>query len=211
MPRTARRSYAIGLDIKVSPFTHRWDRSWTARSWAAACGTSRPCCTPRRCTSRMSRRPRGRTSSPRTSPAPSISWRKRAPPASPRPSSPARRAFGRALVPRGGAPAAWITEDVVPVPLNVYEVTKVPAEDLCELFHRSCSLPCLILRTSCFFPEPADRRERHGWPTRISTRRPTSSCWRADRGHRGRAPARARQGSHDRIRPIHAVSYACEG
>ena len=85
-------------------------------------------------------------------------------------------AFGRALVPRGGAPAAWITEDVVPVPLNVYEVTKVPAEDLCELFHRSCSLPCLILRTSCFFPEPADRRERHGWPTRISTRRPTSSC-----------------------------------
>jgi UDP-glucose 4-epimerase len=68
-------------------------------------------------------------------------------------------AFGRALVPPAGAPAAWITEDVVPVPRNIYGVTKVTAEDLCELFHRSFALPCLILRTSRFFPEPDDRRE----------------------------------------------------
>ena len=68
-------------------------------------------------------------------------------------------AFGRALVPAAGAPSAWITEDVVPVPRNIYGVTKVAAEDLCELFHRNFALPCLILRTSRFFPEPDDRRE----------------------------------------------------
>jgi len=68
-------------------------------------------------------------------------------------------AFGRALVPLAGAPAAWITEDVVPVPRNIYGVTKVAAEDLCEMFHRKFGLPCLILRTSRFFPEPDDRLE----------------------------------------------------
>jgi nucleoside-diphosphate-sugar epimerase len=66
-------------------------------------------------------------------------------------------AFGRALVPPEGAPAAWITEDVAPVPRNVYGVTKAAAEDLCELVHRDHGLPCLILRTSRFFPEADDR------------------------------------------------------
>ena len=66
-------------------------------------------------------------------------------------------AFGRALTPPPGAPAAWITEDVAPVPRNVYGVTKAAAEDLCELVHRDHGLPCLILRTSRFFPEPDDR------------------------------------------------------
>jgi UDP-glucose 4-epimerase len=67
--------------------------------------------------------------------------------------------FGRALTPPLGAPAAWITEDVVPMPKNIYGITKVAAEHLCELFHRSGGLPCLILRTSRFFPEPDDRKE----------------------------------------------------
>jgi UDP-glucose 4-epimerase len=66
-------------------------------------------------------------------------------------------AFGRALTPSLGAPAAWITEDVEPAPRNVYGVTKAAAEDLCELVHRDHGLPCLILRTSRFFPEPDDR------------------------------------------------------
>lgn len=65
--------------------------------------------------------------------------------------------FGRALVPAPGEPAAWITEDVVPVPRNVYGVTKVAAEQVCELVHREHGLPVLILRTSRFFPEPDDR------------------------------------------------------
>jgi UDP-glucose 4-epimerase len=67
--------------------------------------------------------------------------------------------FGRALSPTPGAPAAWITEDVVPVPRNIYGLTKVAAENLCELFHGIHGLPCLILRTSRFFPEPDDREE----------------------------------------------------
>ena len=66
-------------------------------------------------------------------------------------------AFGRALTPGAGAPAAWITEDVVPVPRNIYGVTKTAAENLCELVWRDHGLPCLILRTSRFFPEDDDR------------------------------------------------------
>lgn len=66
-------------------------------------------------------------------------------------------AFGRALTPGAGAPATWITEDVVPVPRNVYGVTKTAAENLCELVHRDHGLPVVVLRTSRFFPEPDDR------------------------------------------------------
>jgi nucleoside-diphosphate-sugar epimerase len=66
-------------------------------------------------------------------------------------------AFGRALVPAAGAPAAWINEDVRPVPRNIYGATKVAAEDLCELVHRDHGLPVVILRTSRFFPEGDDR------------------------------------------------------
>ena len=64
-------------------------------------------------------------------------------------------AFGRGLVPPPGAPAAWITEDVTPVPKNIYGVTKVAADDLCELFHQRVGLPCLVLRTSRY---PGTRR-----------------------------------------------------
>src|SRR4051794_25984447 len=65
-------------------------------------------------------------------------------------------AFGRALTSGRGEPAAWITEDVVPRPRNVYGVTKTAAEDLCELVHRDHGLPSLVLRTSRFFPEADD-------------------------------------------------------
>jgi UDP-glucose 4-epimerase len=68
-------------------------------------------------------------------------------------------AFGRALVPPPGEPAAWITEAVRPVPKNIYGATKTAAEDLCELVHRDHGLPVVILRTSRFFPEPDDRDE----------------------------------------------------
>ncbi|MEP7342158.1 MAG: NAD(P)-dependent oxidoreductase [Acidobacteriota bacterium] len=68
-------------------------------------------------------------------------------------------AFGDALTPPADAPAAWITEDVTPIPKNIYGVTKTAAEDLCELFHRNQNLPCLVLRTSRFFPEEDDNKE----------------------------------------------------
>jgi UDP-glucose 4-epimerase len=67
--------------------------------------------------------------------------------------------FGRALVPPPGTPAAWITEEVTPLPKNIYGVTKFAAENLCELFWRNSGLPCLILRTARFFPEDDDDRE----------------------------------------------------
>jgi UDP-glucose 4-epimerase len=66
--------------------------------------------------------------------------------------------FGDALVPPAGQPAAWITEEVVPVPKNIYGVTKAAAEDLCQLFNRNFGLPCLVLRTSRFFPEADDNK-----------------------------------------------------
>ena len=64
--------------------------------------------------------------------------------------------FGAALTPAAGEPAAWITEDVVPVARNIYGVTKLAAESLCELFSRTERLPTLVLRTSRFFPEDDD-------------------------------------------------------
>ncbi|MBM7805362.1 UDP-glucose 4-epimerase [Geodermatophilus bullaregiensis] len=65
-------------------------------------------------------------------------------------------AFGRALVPAPGEPAAWITEAVPPRVRNVYGATKVAAEDLCELVARDAGLPVVVLRTSRFFPEGDD-------------------------------------------------------
>jgi UDP-glucose 4-epimerase len=64
--------------------------------------------------------------------------------------------FGDALTPGPDTPAAWITEEVVPIPKNIYGVTKTAAEDLCQLFYRNHKLPCLVLKTSRFFPEEDD-------------------------------------------------------
>jgi nucleoside-diphosphate-sugar epimerase len=65
-------------------------------------------------------------------------------------------AFGRALTPAPGEPTAWITEEVVSRPRNIYGVTKTAAEDLCELVHLEYGLPVIVLRTSRFFPESDD-------------------------------------------------------
>lgn len=64
--------------------------------------------------------------------------------------------FGAALTPAADEPAAWVTEEVVPVARNIYGVTKLAAEGLCELFSRTERLPTLVLRTSRFFPEDDD-------------------------------------------------------
>lgn len=64
--------------------------------------------------------------------------------------------YGHALNPPSGAPAVWVTEDTVPIPKNIYGITKLCAENLCELFHRRQKLPAVILRTSRFFPEIDD-------------------------------------------------------
>ena len=66
-------------------------------------------------------------------------------------------AFGSALSPPMDAPAAWVTENITPVPKNIYGVTKVAAENLCEMFARRRKIPSVIvLRTSRFFLEADD-------------------------------------------------------
>ncbi|KAL7956786.1 NAD-dependent epimerase/dehydratase family protein [Trichoderma compactum] len=69
-------------------------------------------------------------------------------------------AFGSALSPKPGSPAAWIDETVVPIPKNIYGVTKIAAEDVCQLFHKQHNLPILVLRVSRFFPEQDDDEDR---------------------------------------------------
>lgn len=64
--------------------------------------------------------------------------------------------FGAALTPELGGPAAWVTEELVPISKNIYGVTKLAAEGLCEMFARQQRLPVIVLRTSRFFPEEDD-------------------------------------------------------
>lgn len=66
--------------------------------------------------------------------------------------------FGDALHPAPGEPAVWVTEHVTPIPKNIYGVTKLAAESLCQLFHRKHNLNCIVLRTSRFFPEQDDNK-----------------------------------------------------
>jgi UDP-glucose 4-epimerase len=70
--------------------------------------------------------------------------------------------FGMALRPGPGEPAAWVTEQLVPVPRNIYGVTKLAAEDLCEIIFREHGMPVVVLRTSRFFPEDDDEPARRG-------------------------------------------------
>lgn len=55
-------------------------------------------------------------------------------------------------------PSVWVTESMIPIPKNIYGITKLCAENLCKLFYdlNSSQLSCLVLRTSRFFPEEND-------------------------------------------------------
>jgi UDP-glucose 4-epimerase len=68
-------------------------------------------------------------------------------------------AFGAALTPAIGDAATWIIEDVPPIPKNIYGVTKIAGEELCELFFRQERLPVIVLRLARFFPEEDDNAE----------------------------------------------------
>lgn len=68
--------------------------------------------------------------------------------------------FGDAMKPDAGEPAVWVTEKLCPKPKNIYGVTKIAAEELCELFQRRTGLPCLILKTSRFFLEEDDVKQK---------------------------------------------------
>ncbi len=68
-------------------------------------------------------------------------------------------AYGHALRPDKSLPAVWVTEDTIPIPKNIYGITKLAAENLCKLIHDKEALPIIILRTSRFFPEEDDDPE----------------------------------------------------
>jgi UDP-glucose 4-epimerase len=65
-------------------------------------------------------------------------------------------AFGASLAGAPGEPATWVTEELGAIPRNIYGVTKLMAESLCELFSRREHFAVLVLRTSRFFPEEDD-------------------------------------------------------
>ncbi|CAF9913373.1 MAG: hypothetical protein GOMPHAMPRED_007877 [Gomphillus americanus] len=66
--------------------------------------------------------------------------------------------FGKALKSANGV--AWTTETVVPIPKNIYGVTKIAAEDLCMLVQEQRKFPVLVLKVSRFFPEGDDDPEQ---------------------------------------------------
>jgi UDP-glucose 4-epimerase len=63
--------------------------------------------------------------------------------------------YGFALVPPDTA--VWVAEDLTPRPRDIYDITKLAAEELCRHFALAQGLPCICLRTSRFYPEPPER------------------------------------------------------
>lgn len=49
--------------------------------------------------------------------------------------------------------AVWVTEDLVPEPRDIYDITKIAAENLCKAAAQNYDLACVCLRVSRFFPE----------------------------------------------------------
>lgn len=62
--------------------------------------------------------------------------------------------YGGALVPTDRA--VWATEALPPRPRDIYDITKLAAEELCADLHRDTRLPVICLRVGRFFPEPPE-------------------------------------------------------
>jgi nucleoside-diphosphate-sugar epimerase len=60
--------------------------------------------------------------------------------------------YGYSLVP-DAQEAVWVTEDLPTRPRDIYDITKLAAEELCRLFARDHSLPTICLRVSRFFEQ----------------------------------------------------------
>ncbi|RSK37574.1 NAD-dependent epimerase/dehydratase family protein [Hymenobacter metallilatus] len=64
--------------------------------------------------------------------------------------------YGHALETPGAA--TWVTEELTPRPRDIYDITKLAAEELCRHFAATTHLQTRVLRTSRFWEEP--------WPDR---------------------------------------------
>jgi len=60
--------------------------------------------------------------------------------------------YGYSLVP-DGREAVWVTEDLPTRPRDIYDITKLAAEELCRLFARDHNLAAICLRVSRFFEQ----------------------------------------------------------
>jgi UDP-glucose 4-epimerase len=60
--------------------------------------------------------------------------------------------YGAALTPEREE-AVWVTEEVTPRPRDIYDITKLAAEELCRLFARERHLPTICLRVARFFEQ----------------------------------------------------------
>jgi UDP-glucose 4-epimerase len=58
------------------------------------------------------------------------------------------------MVPRDQA--VWVTEALIPQPRDMYDITKITAEELCRHFAFNTGLPTICLRTTRFFPQPPE-------------------------------------------------------
>lgn len=63
--------------------------------------------------------------------------------------------YGRAMEPKDRA--VWVTEALTPQPRDVYDVTKIAAEQFCADVARETALSCISLRVSRFFSEPPEK------------------------------------------------------
>ena len=63
--------------------------------------------------------------------------------------------YGYSLVPDAHE-AVWVTEDLTPRPRDIYDITKLAAEELCRLFAQDRDLPTICLRVSRFFEQTPD-------------------------------------------------------
>jgi UDP-glucose 4-epimerase len=67
--------------------------------------------------------------------------------------------FGGAMVPRGRA--VWVTEELAPVPRDIYDLSKLSAEALCRLVAAESGMAVTVLRTSRFYDEGPERMAIH--------------------------------------------------
>ena len=59
--------------------------------------------------------------------------------------------YGEAMAPT--EKAVWVTEELVPRPRDIYDITKIAAEELCRNIARSTGMSILCLRVSRFFAQ----------------------------------------------------------
>jgi nucleoside-diphosphate-sugar epimerase len=68
--------------------------------------------------------------------------------------------ISQAIRDEAGSAAVWLDERSGPLaPRNIYGVTKLAAEGLCQLYAAEHGLACVVLRTSRFFPEDDDTHQ----------------------------------------------------